>query len=100
MTEEISIKVNIADAVFPLKISLKDEERVRKAAKMINDKIRAYREDFPTQDKVNLLSMVALQFATELLQYREKNFIEDDGITGLIEEIASLLEKAEDKPEH
>jgi cell division protein ZapA len=94
MKEEISIKVNIADVVYPLKISLSDEENVRKAAKLINEKIRIYREDYQIQDKGNLLSMVALQFACELLQYKEKEWIEDNGISDSVREINTLLEES------
>jgi cell division protein ZapA len=94
MKEEISIKVNIADVVYPLKVVLDDEENVRKAAKLINEKVRLFRDDYPAADKVNLLSMVALQFATELLLYREKNWIEDDGITNDLKQISELLSGA------
>jgi cell division protein ZapA len=90
--EEISIKVSIADVVYPLRISLEEEENVRKAAKLINDKIKVFREDYRISDKANLLSMVALQFATELLLYKEKSWIEDNGITEGINEIEQLLD--------
>ncbi|MGZ5304116.1 MAG: cell division protein ZapA [Bacteroidia bacterium] len=91
--EEISIKVSIADVVYPLRISLDEEENVRKAAKLINDKIRIYREDYRISDKANLLSMVALQFANELLMYKERKWIEDNGITEEINEIERLLDE-------
>ena len=32
---EISIKINIADRVYPLKINVEEEEIVRRAAKLI-----------------------------------------------------------------
>jgi len=37
MEEKLSIRVNIADRYYPLKIERDDEERIRRAAKMIND---------------------------------------------------------------
>lgn len=94
MKEEVSIKVNIADVVYPLRVALDEEENVRKAARLINEKVRLFREDYPAADKINLLSMVALQFATELLQYKESTWIEDDGISADLKQINSLLAEA------
>ena len=93
MKDEISIKVNIADVVYPLTIERKDEENVRKGAKLINDQVRSYREDYGIADKSNILSMVALQLACELLNYKEKKWIEDNGITENIMQANSLLEE-------
>ncbi len=90
--EEISIKVSIADVVYPLRISIDEEENVRKAAKLVNDKIRIFREDYRIADKANLLSMVALQFANELLMYKERKWIEDNGVTDEINAIEQLLD--------
>ena len=35
---DISIKINIGDRVYPLKIQAREEEYVRKAAKLLNEK--------------------------------------------------------------
>lgn len=93
MKDEISIKVNIADVVYPLTISMKDEENVRKAAKMINEQVRVYREDYGITDKSNILSMVALQLASEVLHFRDKNLVEDNGISENIRQLNEMLEE-------
>ena len=91
MAEEVSIKVNIADTVYPLKVTLEEEEDVRKAAKSINDKVQKFKEDFAVKDKQVLLSMVALEFATELVEFKKKKWIEDDGVTNRIHLLKDLL---------
>ena len=91
MKEEISIKVNIADVVYPLKVNIEDEPNIRKAAKLINEKIRNYRDDYQLADKANLLSMVALQFAVEVIQLNEKHLIEDINLSSDIDEISKML---------
>ena len=93
MKEEISIKVNIADVVYPLRVTVEDEPNIRKAAKLINDKIRMYRDDYQLADKANLLSMVALQFAVEIVQFHDKNWIEDTNISTDIAEINQILDE-------
>ena len=89
--EEISIKVNIADVVYPLKIKPSEEENVRKAAKMINDKLKAFKEDYQIDDKQVLLSMASLQFATELLFFKEEPMIKEKGISDKLNEIDNIL---------
>ena len=37
--DKLSIRVNIADRFYPLKVERKDEEKIRLAAKMINEKV-------------------------------------------------------------
>ena len=63
--EEISIKINICDRFYPLRIKTSEEENVRKASKRINERAKFYIENFSVQDKQDALSMVALEFASE-----------------------------------
>jgi cell division protein ZapA len=57
--EDLSIKIKIADREYPMKVKHADEERVRMAGKLINEKIKSYREQFGIDDKQDLLAMVA-----------------------------------------
>ncbi len=63
--QEISIKVNICNRFYPLRIKTSEEEGVRKAVKTVNDRAQFYIENFSVQDKRDALSMVALEFASE-----------------------------------
>lgn len=65
--QEISIKVLIGDRQYPLKIAASEEEVVRKAAKLVNDRSKFYTENFSVQDKQDALAMSALEFASENL---------------------------------
>ena len=59
-TDQLRIKVLIADMTFFLRINPPDEEAIRKAVKHIDDKLNVYRERFPGQTTEKYLSMVAL----------------------------------------
>jgi cell division protein ZapA (FtsZ GTPase activity inhibitor) len=74
---EISIKINIADRVYPLKVEMEEEELIRRAAKMINDRIKEYQENYAVKDKQDLLSMSVLHYATALLKAERKVTVED-----------------------
>ena len=65
--QEISIKVLIGDRQYPLKISSVEEENVRKAAKLVNERSKFYTENFSVQDKQDAIAMSALEFASENL---------------------------------
>ncbi len=57
--DELSVKIKIADREYPMKVKRKEEEKVRAAGKVINEKIKYYRDQFGIDDKQDLLAMVA-----------------------------------------
>lgn len=93
--EELSIKVNIGDRHYPLKINAGEEEIVRKAAKLINEKAKVYSEVFSVKDKQDAISMAALEIATDALNQRvEGTGSEDPKALETAKEIEQLLNKA------
>ena len=74
---EISIKINIADRVYPLKVNMEEEEIIRRAAKLINDRIKEFQENYAVRDKQDLLSMCVLHYATATLKAEKKVMNED-----------------------
>jgi len=80
---EFTISVKIADRPYRLTIKREDEERIRKAANNINEKVKQYSESFAFNDKQDLLAMVALEersssmISNEKLKGTEKTVIKD-----------------------
>ena len=68
---KLSIKVNIADRYYPLRIVRKDEEKIRSAAKRINEKVLYYKQRYADRDIQDALSMATLQFVIRLLELEE-----------------------------
>jgi cell division protein ZapA len=66
MDDQLSIKVQIAERFYPLKIKRTDEEKIRKAAKLINDKVLQYKQRYTDKDTQDFLAMAALQFVINL----------------------------------
>jgi len=73
MEEKLSIRINVADRYYPLKIERKDEEKIRKATKLINEKVLQYKQRYQDKDAQDFLAMAALQFVTRLIEFEEKN---------------------------
>lgn len=92
MSEEVSIRVSIADRVYPLKVSVAQEPVIRQAAKLINEKIKSYKESFDVNEKPVLLSMCALQFVTELLELKNQKAQEEQELHSEIKEMKTLLD--------
>jgi cell division protein ZapA (FtsZ GTPase activity inhibitor) len=88
---EISIKINIADRVYPLKVNMEEEEIIRRAAKLINDRIKEYQENYAVRDKQDLLSMCVLHYATSALKADKKVSVEDTDLTEKVYQLDHLL---------
>jgi len=91
---ELSIKIRIADRDYPMRVNEEEEERLRTAGRMLNERMKAFREQFGTADKQDLLAMVALEtLADKLLTAQNKAENENtlaDKLTHLNKLLASL----------
>ena len=88
---ELSIKINIAGRVYPLSVRMEEEEGIRRTARMINDRVRDYEQDYAVKDKQDLLAMCALEFGTSN-NTALSHFSEEEE---LLNEVASLNEDIE-----
>jgi cell division protein ZapA len=92
MDDKLSIRVNVADRYYPLKIEKDDEEKIRRAAKMINDKVLMYKQRYVDKDIQDFLAMAALQFVIKLIEEEERG--SDDDLPKILEELNQKLESA------
>jgi cell division protein ZapA len=96
MEDKLSIRVNVADRYYPLKIDRNDEEKIRKAAKMINEKVLQYKQKYNDKDLQDFLAMAALQFVIKLIESETKFDVSPvlDELTELDELLGEYLEKS------
>lgn len=57
---EISLKVVIAGRTYPLTVKQEDQQSVQAAAKLINEKVKEFEQNYSVRDKQDLLAMSAL----------------------------------------
>jgi cell division protein ZapA len=62
---ELSVNINIAGRIYPLEINTDEEEMVRAAGKLVNDKLQSYAEQFSLRDNQDGLAMFAIEVATQ-----------------------------------
>ena len=90
MEDKLSIRISIADRYYPLKIVAADEERIRTAAKRINEKIEQYRQRYSGRDIQDALSMATLQFVIRLIESENNEHI--DPLVKELDSISAQLE--------
>jgi cell division protein ZapA len=74
-----------------------NEEKIRKAARMINEKVLQYKQRYTDKDVQDFLAMAALQYVIKLTEEEEKidNDYLPDTIRELIQKIDSVLAEKE-----
>ncbi|MFC7522709.1 cell division protein ZapA [Parapedobacter sp. GCM10030251] len=88
---EISIKINIADRIYPLRVDMEEEEVIRRASKLINDRIKEFQENYAVRDKQDLLSMCVLHYATGMLKAERKSTVDEVGVVKAVNELDNML---------
>jgi cell division protein ZapA len=92
MDEKLKIKISIADRVYPLTVSMQQEEAMRSASKKIDLMIKQFEENYAVRDKQDVLAMCALQFASQLEQKKVDNAIDGTESIERLTNINSLLD--------
>ncbi|MDR0713378.1 MAG: cell division protein ZapA [Bacteroidales bacterium] len=65
----MNINVKIAERPYTLTVdNERDEQRVRRAAQYINERLSSYRVRFSEKDVQDLLAMAAIQFVVKLIK--------------------------------
>ena len=92
--EKLSIKIKIGDREYPMKVVAEEEERIRKAGKLINDKIKIYREKFGIDDKQDLLAMVAFDSVVDKMELEGQTNSSDSFLLEKLKSLNTELSKA------
>ena len=95
MEDKLSIRVNVADRYYPLKVDREEEEKIRKAAKLINEKVLQYKQKYTDKDTQDFIAMAALQFVIKLIE-SEGQMVEtpfEENVKVLANELDDYLRK-------
>lgn len=92
--EELSVKIKIADREYPMKVKRNEEEKVRAAGKLINEKIKFYRDQFGIDDKQDLLAMVAFDCLVDKMAEGENLHEIDQTVIEKVNQINHLVSQA------
>jgi cell division protein ZapA len=97
MSEQLKIKISIADRVYPLTVETSQEEGLRSASKKIDTMIKQFEQSYAVRDKQDVLAMCALQFASQVEQKQisgsQNNEIAFTRLKNLDKKLSELLSK-------
>ena len=91
MSNQLKIKLSIADRVYPLTINPSQEEGLRKAAKKIEEMIKRFEKSYAVRDKQDVLAMCALQFAAQVEQKAIDKDIDSHEVEEKLKALNNLL---------
>ncbi|WP_291862019.1 cell division protein ZapA [Marinilabilia sp.] len=93
MDDKLSIRVNVADRYYPLRIDRDDEEKIRKAARLINEKVLQYKQRYHDKDVQDFLAMASLQYVIKMLELENKHDYSPivDAVNDLNDKIDAIL---------
>ena len=93
MTEEIMpINIVIGDRTYRIKIAPRDEETVRKAARVINEKIIEYKTQFAGKDMQDYIAMVLIWFAAQKIAH-PPNQLQKSELQSKLQAIDTAIDK-------
>jgi len=78
MSDKIKIKLNVADRVYPLTISMDQEASLRASANKIEMMTKQLENNYAVRDKQDVLAMCALQYAAQLENQLENKNMESE----------------------
>ncbi len=95
MDDKLSIRINVADRYYPLKVNRDDEEDIRKAARIINEKVLQYKQKYVDKDIQDFLAMASLQFVIQMLGLEKRS--ENSDITHSLKELTAMIDSVLEK---
>lgn len=90
---DVNIKVEVAGSIFPLRVNTEDEQNIKEAVELINNKIAEFEKNYAVKDKKDVLSMVLLQLVSQL--YKQANTAEKElsNLKELFADVEMMLKK-------
>jgi cell division protein ZapA len=94
MDELVSISVTVGERQYPLKIRAQDEELVRQAEHLINEKFNEFQLRFTGQEKIDYLAMSALMNFVDLLKNQNADGEQNQMLFQKISEAEKMIAEA------
>ncbi|RSK32496.1 cell division protein ZapA [Hymenobacter metallilatus] len=88
---DLSIKIRVADRDYPMRVSPQDEERLRLAGRLLNERLKEFRDQYGIQDKQDLLAMIALSTMADRLKVSKEKDGTDAALTERLTRLDELL---------
>ena len=92
MSEQLKIKLTIANRVYPLTIAPDQEASLRESAKKIEATIQQLEKNYAVRDKQDVLAMCSLQYAAQLEKNKKKDTSNPIDSDNKVQELIDLID--------
>jgi cell division protein ZapA len=96
---KFSIRVNVAERYYPLQIEREDEEKVRRAVKLISEKVLSYKQRYSDKDVQDWLAMASMYFAMKIVENEQNQSLPKavNGLQDLDKKLSEYLDYVTEK---
>ncbi len=91
---ELAIKIRIAEREYPMRVKEEEEERLRVVGKLLNERLRFFKDQFGIQEKQDLLAMVAFETMVDKLKLEDEKDAHQASISHKLSQLDDLLSSA------
>ncbi|MBL7923718.1 MAG: cell division protein ZapA [Bacteroidia bacterium] len=86
-----SVKLQIANRTYPLKVDSAEQAVLEKAAEMVNLRLKEYEKAFGVRDVQDLMAMCSLHLAAEQLGYQKDKQSQEESINRELKNLCDLV---------
>jgi len=90
LEDKIRIQINIAGRQYPMKVAFENEIYVRKAAKLIEEKINKTENKYAITDMQDIMALILIEIASELIFEKENNIKNSELLKKKIDSLLKL----------
>ncbi len=90
---EISINVEIAGGMYPVRINSADEGKLREVVTIINTKIAEFERNYAIKDRRDLLAMVTLQLVSQFYGEAKSSAQEVNNLKAMLSDVEQMLKE-------
>lgn len=88
---ELSIKIKIGNREYPMHVKEEDEERIRNAGRLLNEKMKEYQNKFEIKEAESLIAMVAFDCMVDKLKREESSDASDNFALSEVAKLNQLI---------
>jgi cell division protein ZapA (FtsZ GTPase activity inhibitor) len=90
--QDVSIELHIANRKYPLKVRAEEADSVKKAAELINEKLKSLEQRYGVKDMQDLFAMSALQITTQLVKLEAGHESNSEDLEKQIENMSQQID--------
>jgi cell division protein ZapA len=89
-----SIRVQILNRDYPLRVRAEDEHVTRELAALVDDRMQSIRSQVPGEPDLTVAVLASMAIAEEMIAQRRETAMRESDVLGVVNSLADHLKKA------